>query len=98
MGPSSPAGTTGDSRVPAAQQEDPATRSAGRGSGVAGSERAAATGPSPMTAPRLGSLTWLPAGERSDLLGAPVAAALGGLGGGSVWVAEIDDDLADTAA
>jgi prolyl-tRNA editing enzyme YbaK/EbsC (Cys-tRNA(Pro) deacylase) len=50
-----------------------------------------------MTAPRLGSLTWLPAGERSDLLGAPVAAALAALGE-PVWVAEIDDDLADTAA
>src|SRR4051812_30652745 len=50
-----------------------------------------------MTAPRLGSLTWLPAGERSDLVGAPVAEALAGLGG-PVWVAEIDDDLADTAA
>jgi prolyl-tRNA editing enzyme YbaK/EbsC (Cys-tRNA(Pro) deacylase) len=50
-----------------------------------------------MTAPRLGSLTWLPAGERPDLLGAPVAAALSGLAG-PVWVAEIDDDLADTAA
>jgi prolyl-tRNA editing enzyme YbaK/EbsC (Cys-tRNA(Pro) deacylase) len=50
-----------------------------------------------MTAPQLGSLTWLPAGERCDLVGAPVAAALTGLAG-PVWVAEIDDDLADTAA
>jgi prolyl-tRNA editing enzyme YbaK/EbsC (Cys-tRNA(Pro) deacylase) len=50
-----------------------------------------------MTAPRLGTLTWLPATERPDLLGAPVAAALPTLGG-QVWVAEIDDDLADTAA
>ena len=50
-----------------------------------------------MTAPRLGSLTWLPATERPDLLGAPVAAALSLLPG-PVWVAEIDDDLADTAA
>src|SRR4051794_3829345 len=50
-----------------------------------------------MTAPQLGSLTWVPAGERSDLVGAPVAAALTGLAG-PVWVAEIDDDLADTAA
>jgi prolyl-tRNA editing enzyme YbaK/EbsC (Cys-tRNA(Pro) deacylase) len=50
-----------------------------------------------MTAPQLGSLTWLPADERSDLLGAPVAAALAGLDG-PVWVAEIDDELADTAA
>ena len=50
-----------------------------------------------MTAPRLGSLTWVPAGERPDLLGAPVAAALPALPG-PAWVAEIDDDLADTAA
>ena len=50
-----------------------------------------------MTAPRLGSLTWLPATERPDLLGAPVAAALSLLPG-PVWVAEIDADLADTAA
>jgi prolyl-tRNA editing enzyme YbaK/EbsC (Cys-tRNA(Pro) deacylase) len=50
-----------------------------------------------MTAPRLGTLTWLPATERPDLLGAPVAAALSLLPG-PVWVAEIDADLADTAA
>jgi len=50
-----------------------------------------------MTAPRIGTLTWLPATERPDLLGAPVAAALSLLPG-AVWVAEIDDDLADTAA
>jgi prolyl-tRNA editing enzyme YbaK/EbsC (Cys-tRNA(Pro) deacylase) len=50
-----------------------------------------------MTPPRLGTLAWLPAAERPDLLGAPVAAALPTLGG-PVWVAEIDDDLADTAA
>jgi prolyl-tRNA editing enzyme YbaK/EbsC (Cys-tRNA(Pro) deacylase) len=50
-----------------------------------------------MTAPTLGSLTWLPAGERPDLLGDPVAAALPSLPG-PAWVAEIDDDLADTAA
>jgi prolyl-tRNA editing enzyme YbaK/EbsC (Cys-tRNA(Pro) deacylase) len=50
-----------------------------------------------MTAPQLGSLTWLPAADRPDLLGAPVAAALPGLSG-PAWVAEIDDDLADTAA
>ncbi|WP_198598083.1 YbaK/EbsC family protein [Blastococcus atacamensis] len=48
-------------------------------------------------APDLGSLTWLPAASRPDLLGAPVAAALPGLPG-PAWVAEIDDDLADTAA
>jgi prolyl-tRNA editing enzyme YbaK/EbsC (Cys-tRNA(Pro) deacylase) len=50
-----------------------------------------------MTAPRLGSLTWLPATERPDLLAAPVAAALSLLPG-PAWVAEIDADLADTAA
>jgi prolyl-tRNA editing enzyme YbaK/EbsC (Cys-tRNA(Pro) deacylase) len=44
----------------------------------------------------LGSLTWLPAADRPDLIGAPVAAALASLPG--AWVAEIDDDLADTAA
>jgi prolyl-tRNA editing enzyme YbaK/EbsC (Cys-tRNA(Pro) deacylase) len=49
------------------------------------------------TAPQLGSLSWLPAADRPDLLGAPVAAALPQLGG-AAWVAEIDDDLADTAA
>jgi prolyl-tRNA editing enzyme YbaK/EbsC (Cys-tRNA(Pro) deacylase) len=50
-----------------------------------------------MTVPRLGSLTWVPATERPDLLGAPVAAALSLLPG-PAWVAEIDADLADTAA
>jgi prolyl-tRNA editing enzyme YbaK/EbsC (Cys-tRNA(Pro) deacylase) len=50
-----------------------------------------------MTAPRLGSLTWRPVAECPDLLGAPVAAALPALPG-PVWVAEIDPDLADTAA
>lgn len=50
-----------------------------------------------MTAPVLGSLTWVPATDRADLLAAPVAAVLAGLTA-PVWVAEIDDDLADTAA
>jgi prolyl-tRNA editing enzyme YbaK/EbsC (Cys-tRNA(Pro) deacylase) len=50
-----------------------------------------------MTAPRLGSLTWLPAAEHPELLGEPVTAALPDLAG-PVWVAQIDDDLADTAA
>jgi prolyl-tRNA editing enzyme YbaK/EbsC (Cys-tRNA(Pro) deacylase) len=49
------------------------------------------------SAPRLGSLTWLPAADRPDLLAAPVAAALPQLGA-PAWVAEIDDGLADTAA
>jgi prolyl-tRNA editing enzyme YbaK/EbsC (Cys-tRNA(Pro) deacylase) len=47
--------------------------------------------------PVLGALTWLPAAEHPELLGAPVAAALSQLIG-PVWVAEIDDELADTAA
>ena len=50
-----------------------------------------------MTAPSLGSLTWVPAADRPDLLGEPVAAALPQLSG-SAWVAEIAEDLADTAA
>src|SRR4051812_4163736 len=50
-----------------------------------------------MTVPQLGSLTWLPATGRPDLLGGPVAAALSLLPG-PVWVAEIDAGLADTAA
>ncbi|MGZ4648702.1 MAG: YbaK/EbsC family protein [Blastococcus sp.] len=52
---------------------------------------------SPTSTPQLGSLTWLPAADRTDLLGAPVAAALPTLTG-PAWVAAIDDDLADTAA
>jgi prolyl-tRNA editing enzyme YbaK/EbsC (Cys-tRNA(Pro) deacylase) len=50
-----------------------------------------------MTAPRLGSLTWVAAADRPDLLGEPVAAALPSLSG-PAWVAEIDGELADTAA
>jgi prolyl-tRNA editing enzyme YbaK/EbsC (Cys-tRNA(Pro) deacylase) len=53
--------------------------------------------PTPSPAPRLGTLAWTPAADRPDLLAAPVAAALGRLTG-PAWVAEIDDDLADTAA
>ena len=49
------------------------------------------------TAPRLGTLTWTPAAGRPELLAAPVAAALGALTA-PAWVAEIDADLADTAA
>jgi prolyl-tRNA editing enzyme YbaK/EbsC (Cys-tRNA(Pro) deacylase) len=51
----------------------------------------------PGTSPQLGSLTWLPAADRPDLLGGPVAAALPRLTG-PAWVAAIDEDLADTAA
>lgn len=50
-----------------------------------------------MTAPQLGTLTWVPAAERPDLLAPPVVAALPTLPG-PAWVAEIDQDLADTAA
>jgi prolyl-tRNA editing enzyme YbaK/EbsC (Cys-tRNA(Pro) deacylase) len=50
-----------------------------------------------MTAPRLGSLTWHPVADRTDLLAAPVAAALPALTG-AVWVAAVDPELADTAA
>ncbi len=51
---------------------------------------------------RIGSLAAVPALDRLDLLGAPVAAALASLDGkidvGEVGVAEIDPALADTAA
>jgi prolyl-tRNA editing enzyme YbaK/EbsC (Cys-tRNA(Pro) deacylase) len=47
--------------------------------------------------PVLGTLTWLPAADHPELLGAPVAAALAQLTG-PAWVAPIDDSLADTAA
>ena len=47
----------------------------------------------------LGTLTWHPHEDRPDLVAPPVAAALGGWpDGASVTVAEIDPDLADTAA
>jgi prolyl-tRNA editing enzyme YbaK/EbsC (Cys-tRNA(Pro) deacylase) len=50
-----------------------------------------------MTAPVLGTLTWQPAADHPELLGAPVTAALASLPG-PVWVAGIDEGLADTAA
>ena len=50
-----------------------------------------------MTAPELGRLEWHPAADRLDLLAPPVAARVPALGG-PAWVAEIADDLADTAA
>ena len=50
-----------------------------------------------MTAPRLGTLHWQPAGERPDLLAPPVAAGVDRLET-PVWVAAIDAELADTAA
>jgi prolyl-tRNA editing enzyme YbaK/EbsC (Cys-tRNA(Pro) deacylase) len=48
-------------------------------------------------APQLGSLRWSPAAGAPELLAPPVAAALASLPD-AAWVAEIDDDLADTAA
>ena len=50
-----------------------------------------------MTAPQLGSLTWLPVADHLELLAPPVAAAVPQLTG-PAWVAEVDDSLADTAA
>jgi prolyl-tRNA editing enzyme YbaK/EbsC (Cys-tRNA(Pro) deacylase) len=49
---------------------------------------------------KVGTLDWVPATERTDLLAPPVAAALPGLGADAdrVRVAEIDAELADTAA
>jgi prolyl-tRNA editing enzyme YbaK/EbsC (Cys-tRNA(Pro) deacylase) len=47
----------------------------------------------------MGILSAVPAASRTDLLAGPVAAALAGLAeAGQVGVAEIDPDLADTAA
>src|SRR3712207_3004089 len=97
MGPSWPDRYRADSRVPAGQHRDPATRPSRRAPGAAGSSRAPPSGARPMTAPELGSLTWHPATEHPDLLGAPVAAALSLLPG-AAWVARIDEALADTAA
>ncbi len=52
-----------------------------------------------MDAPRLGSLSSLPALEHPELLAAPVAAALAGWPhAAEAGVVEIDPDLADTAA
>ena len=51
---------------------------------------------------RMGALDVVPATERPDLLGAPVAAAIAAWGGpvpvSEIGVAEIDPELADTAA
>ncbi|GAA1832627.1 YbaK/EbsC family protein [Pseudonocardia alni subsp. carboxydivorans] len=51
-----------------------------------------------MNHPVLGTLTAVPAPARPDLLAEPVAVALAGLDAGRIAVAEIDPDLADTAA
>lgn len=50
-----------------------------------------------MSVPTLGTLAWLPAADRPDLLATPVTEALAGIGTG-LHVAEIDPSLADTAA
>ncbi|MDN5762805.1 MAG: hypothetical protein L0H41_10865, partial [Microlunatus sp.] len=50
-----------------------------------------------MTAPDLGTLTWLPAVDRPDLLADPVVTTVRGIDA-NLWVAEIDPSLADTAA
>jgi prolyl-tRNA editing enzyme YbaK/EbsC (Cys-tRNA(Pro) deacylase) len=57
--------------------------------------------PGPPMNDKVGTLDWVVAQERPDLLAAPVAATLGTLDDGDaaqVRVAEIDADLADTAA
>src|SRR4051794_16745062 len=82
--------------VPAAEDRDPAIRPAPAPGRAAGWSRAPASPYCPMTAPRLGSLTWLPAADRADLVGGPVAAGLHELAG-PAWVAEIDQDPPDTA-
>src|SRR3954449_6156769 len=83
--------------VPAAEDRDPAIRPAPAPGRAAGSSRAPASPYCPMTAPRLGSLAWLPPADRPRLPG-----GAGGAGppelAGPVWVAEIDENLADTAA
>lgn len=50
-----------------------------------------------MITPELGTLTWLPATAHPELLADPVAAVLADTPAG-LYVAEIDPDLADTAA
>ena len=50
-----------------------------------------------MTAPQLGSLTWLPAADHPDLLAPPSAGAALTRRARRGWP-QIDDDLADTAA
>jgi prolyl-tRNA editing enzyme YbaK/EbsC (Cys-tRNA(Pro) deacylase) len=51
-----------------------------------------------MSAPHIGALATEPATARPDLLAEPVFAALKAHAIGDVWVAEIDPDVADTAA
>ena len=46
----------------------------------------------------VGKLTFVPVGEAMNLVGAPVRRHIGQAGGDGLWVTEIDQDLADTAA
>ena len=50
-----------------------------------------------MTSPRLGTLDWVPAADRPELLADPVHTTLADLDA-DLYVAEIDAALADTAA
>ena len=50
-----------------------------------------------VTAPTIGTLSWLPAADRLDLLAPPVAAMVGAIDV-HLYVSEIDPTLADTAA
>jgi prolyl-tRNA editing enzyme YbaK/EbsC (Cys-tRNA(Pro) deacylase) len=54
----------------------------------------------PPTNEKVGTLDWVPATTRTDLLAPPTAAALDAIGddAAQILVAEIDADLADTAA
>ncbi len=51
----------------------------------------------PSAPPKIGTLDWLPTADHSDLLAAPVTAALAAIEV-TAWVAAIDPELADTAA
>src|SRR3954469_18848357 len=99
MGPSFPVPAPPRQGIRAAGRRYPATRPAGTGCRA---PRSGHVPPPPsrrrsMTAPVLGTLRWQPAADHPALLGAPVAAALPSLPD-SVWVAEIDEAPADTAA
>ena len=52
----------------------------------------------PSLGPVIGSLSTSPAGQRLDLLAAPVAQAVQAWSGATLHVAEIDPEVADTAA
>jgi prolyl-tRNA editing enzyme YbaK/EbsC (Cys-tRNA(Pro) deacylase) len=51
-----------------------------------------------VTVPDLGTLTWVPAADRPDLLATPVLTAVRGLDADRLYVTEIEGSLADTAA